>query len=92
VSDIVITLKIPEELANNAQQYGLLSNERIIALLQAEVARSVAVTGDEPAADDGTRAASLRYMQDAAAKLRALEPSMTLEEIEEGIRSARNAK
>lgn len=40
MSDKVITLEIPETLANNAEQLGLLSRERVIAWLQSEVMRS----------------------------------------------------
>jgi len=37
MSDKVITLEIPEELAHNAEQLGLLSRDHIIAWLQTEI-------------------------------------------------------
>ena len=48
MTDIVITFKIPEELAHHAEQFGLLSRDRVIELLQSEIERRVAMAGHEP--------------------------------------------
>jgi hypothetical protein len=92
MTDRVITLKIPEELAADAEQLGLLSRDRVIAWLQTEIKRHIPVTGDEPAVDEATRQAALQCLQEAAVKLRALESALTPDEIEEEIRRARNTR
>lgn len=88
MTDRIVTLKIPEELAISAEHLGLLSPERVIAWLQTEVQRHTPVTGDEPAADEATRHAALQRLHQAAVKLRALKPEITLEEIEDDISAA----
>lgn len=90
MTDKVITFKIPEALAVSAEQLGLLSRDRVIAWLQTEIRRNQPVSGNEPAADEMTRQESLKRLQDAAIKLRALEPTLSLQEIEEDISAALN--
>lgn len=82
------TIQLPEALANQAEQLGLLSRERVITWLQTEVNRHTPVTGDEPAADEQTRHESLARLYEAAVKLRAIESGLTEAEIAEGIRDA----
>ena len=47
MTDIVITLAIPEELAHNAEQLGLLSREHVIELLQNEISRRTTITENQ---------------------------------------------
>ena len=61
-----ITLKLPEELAERAQAAGILTDEQVASLIEAELDRRQ------------RREALFTDMQ----RLRALEPRMTSEEIE----------
>ena len=88
MTDRVVTLEIPEELAIDAEQLGLLSRESVIAWLQAEVKRRIPVNGDESATDEATHQAALQRLNEAAIELHSLEPLATPEEIEAQIRLA----
>lgn len=95
MSNIEITLNIPEELAKNAREFGLLTSEHIVALLEAEVERAIMDFASEEVNEvrherrEMERDEGLRRMGEIAAQLRALQPSLTLEEIEEGVRASR---
>ena|SRR5450432_25818 len=96
MSNVEITLNIPEELAKNAREFGLLTSEHIVALLEAEVERAIMGFATEEVSAvraerrEKDRDEGLRRMGEIATQLRELKPPMTLAEIEEGIRAARD--
>lgn len=78
MSDIELTVKIPEGLAHEAQQLGLLQRERLIALLEAAIER------------EARRDRAIQSARETIAKLDALEPKLTQEEIDEAVREVRS--
>ena len=77
MSDVELVLKIPEELAKDARAIGLLTNEHIVSLLQSEVEQ------------EKLRDEALKQMSETATQLRSMQPRLTLEEIQEEIRTYR---
>lgn len=75
MADIEIVLKIPESLAESGREIGVLTNERLITLLQDEVER------------EKQRDVALQSLSQMVTQLRALEPKLTPEEIDAEIRA-----
>lgn len=73
---IDITLHLPEELVNRAEAAGVLSDERIAALLEREIERQVHAE---------------RFAQ-TLSQLRAVEPPLTEADVAEEIRQYRAEK
>lgn len=71
-----VTLHLPEELVNRATEAGILTDERIAALLEMEIERKTHVE---------------RFAQ-TVNQLRTLEPPLTEGEIDEEIRAYRAEK
>ena len=94
MSDVQITLSIPEELAKTAQEFGLLSPEHLIALLEADVEQAVnnfsveAVNEVRAEKRGAERSEAIRNIRATLASLDAVEPKMTEEEFEQAIREA----
>jgi hypothetical protein len=77
MSNIEITIRLPEELVKQARESRMLTDEKIAELLQNELDRR-----DE-------RQKHLHTFIDKADQLAAAEPKLTLEEIEAEIEAAR---
>jgi hypothetical protein len=96
MADVQITLNIPQDLARNADEFGLLTPEHLINLLQADVEQKVEAFVAE--AVDEVREEKREVERDRIiekarvmlAKLDALEPTMTLEEIQREVEEARS--
>ncbi len=90
MSDVQITVILPEELAKNAQEFGLLTPEHIIALLEADVEQKVSAFVAEAADEirEDERDAAIRATREILTRLDALEPKMTQDEIEQELRKA----
>lgn len=76
MSDVEITLRLPELLAEQAQAEGVLTNDTLAMLIEMELRRK----------------ASLRRLRETANQLQALQPPITPEEIDEEIRQYRAEK
>ena len=94
MSDVQITVTIPEELAKNAQEFGLLTPEHLIALLEADVEQKtsafVAEGIDEARSEqrETERDLAIQKARAMLTKLDALEPRLTEAEIDQEIREA----
>jgi hypothetical protein len=93
MSDVQITLNIPEELAKNAAQLGLLSPEHLLSLLESEVDQKSADSDEVLQAEkrERERDSAIQKAREMMAKLDALEPKLSEEEIEQEIRAARSS-
>jgi uncharacterized protein (DUF849 family) len=76
MNKVDITLRLPEELVNRAEAAGVLTEERVTALLEMEIKR---------------QAHAERFAQ-TVKQLRELEPPLTEEDIEAEIEAYRAAK
>ncbi len=77
MSNIEITIKLPEELARKARTFDLLTDAKISELLQAELDRQA------------KRQKQLRTFLNTADQLAAADPKVTPEEISAEIEAAR---
>ncbi len=77
MSNIEITISLPEELVKQARESGMLTNEKIAELLQLELDRRT------------ERQKHLHALLNTADQLAAAEPKLTLEEIQAEIEAAR---
>jgi hypothetical protein len=89
ISDVQVTLAIPEELARTAEEFGFLDSEHLVALLEAEVERKVAqLTVEEVNAvrakrREVERDVAAQRARDMMAKLDAIEPKLAQQEIDQ---------
>jgi lipoate-protein ligase A len=95
MADVQITLTIPQDLARNAEEFGLLTPEHLIDVLQADVEQKVdafvAEAVDEVREEkrEIERDRVIARAREMLEKLDALEPKMTTEEIDLEIEMAR---
>ena len=71
--DVDVLLKLPEELVERAKEAGVLTDERIAAMIEAEIKREF----------------HLRRFKETVEQLRDLQPPMTQEEIDEELEAYR---
>jgi len=69
MTTVDVTLSLPEELVEQAKSAGVLTDERVAALLEAEIKRQI----------------NARRFQATLQQLRAVDPSLTQEEIDDEI-------
>jgi hypothetical protein len=69
MTTVDVTLSLPEELVEQAKSAGVLTDERVAALLEAEIKRQI----------------NAQRFQATLRQLRSVEPSVTQEEIDDEI-------
>jgi Zn-dependent M28 family amino/carboxypeptidase len=89
MSDLTITITIPEALAKTAEEYGLLTPEHFVALLEADVEQYVDAAGVPAEARERQRDIAIQRTRQLLVKLDALQPPLTESEIEQAINEAR---
>jgi hypothetical protein len=93
MSDVQLTLTIPEDVAKTAQEFGLLTPQSVASLLVAEIERKAAqLSPDDLYAMSDEQRERLRDVaaqraRDMVAKLDALEPKLSQEEIDQAMKS-----
>lgn len=89
MSDVTITIRLPEELADRARKLDALRDEVIIRLLEEEIGRrEMSDSSDREKQRDEAILQTYRLF----AELDALEPKMTAEEVDEALRKARDSQ
>ena len=94
MSNTEIVLSIPEELAKNAKDLGLLTPEHLISLLKADVEQEIGTTNGKSRQKfknelrELQRQNAIKQSYEIMEKLDAL-PPMTMEEIEGALREGR---
>ena len=76
MSDLQITLTIPEALAKRAQEAGVLSEARILALIEADTKREL------------ERDTAILEMQQIMRALDTIEPKLSEQDVEDALREA----
>lgn len=87
MSDVTITIRLPEELANRARQLDALRDEVIIKLIEEEIDRREMTEAQDR---EKQRKQAIQETYRILADLDALEPKVTPEDVEQALRQARS--